>query len=47
LRYRWQTLADDFEAPGDLPAVAALMRSLLAATENWQAPDLPLYPAFR
>ena len=24
-----------------------LMRSLLAATESWQAPELPLYPAFR
>ncbi len=47
LRCRWQTLADALEPAGDLPAVAALMRSLLAATENWQAPDLPLYPAFR
>ncbi len=47
IRYRWQTLAGELDPAGDLPAVAELMRSLLAATECWQAPDLPLYPAFR
>ena len=47
IRYRWQALATDLEAAGDLPAIAGLMRSLLAATVSWQAPDLPLYPAFR
>ena len=47
IRYRLQTLADELEPTGELPAVAALMRSLLAATESWQAPELPLYPAFR
>jgi hypothetical protein len=47
MRYRWQALAAELEPTGELPAVAALMRSLLAATTGWQAPDLPLYPAFR
>ncbi len=47
LRYRWQALAAELEPSGELPAVAELMRSLLAATESWEAPDLPLYPAFR
>jgi hypothetical protein len=47
MRYRWQALAAELETCGDLPAVAALMRSLLAATTGWQAADLPLYPAFR
>ncbi len=47
IRYRLQTLADELGPTGELPAVATLMRSLLAATENWQAPELPLYPAFR
>ena len=47
MRYRWQALADELEPAGELPAVAALMRSLLAATTDWRAPELPLYPAFR
>jgi hypothetical protein len=47
MRYRWQQLAAELETSGDLPAVAALMQSLLAATARWEAPDLPLYPAFR
>ncbi|MGO8959595.1 MAG: hypothetical protein ACLQFR_19845 [Streptosporangiaceae bacterium] len=47
IRYRWQTLADELEVAGELPTVAGLMRSLLAATQSWQAPELPLYPAFR
>jgi hypothetical protein len=45
MRYRWQWLAAELDAAGDLPVIAALMRSLLAATERWHAPDLPLYPA--
>jgi hypothetical protein len=47
MRYRWQTLVGELEPAGYLPAVAALVRSLLAATAGWQAPELPLYPAFR
>ncbi len=47
MRYRWQVLATELEPTGELPAVAELMRSLLAATVSWQAPELPLYPAFR
>jgi hypothetical protein len=47
IRYRWQTLAEELEPAGELPAVAELMRALLAATERWQVPELPLYPAFR
>jgi hypothetical protein len=47
VRYRWQALAAELEPTGELPAVAELMRSLLAATTGWRAPELPLYPAFR
>jgi len=47
IRYRWQTLAHELETAGELPAVARLMGSLLAETQGWQAPELPLYPAFR
>ncbi len=47
MRYRWHELGAELETSGDLPAVAALLRSLLAATAGWEAPDLPLYPAFR
>jgi hypothetical protein len=39
-------LAAELEPAGELPALAALARSLLAATEGWQAGELPLYPAF-
>jgi Phosphotransferase enzyme family len=47
MRYRWQSLLAELEPAGDLPAIAALVRSLLAATASWHAPELPLYPAFR
>lgn len=47
MRYRWRVLAGELESAGELSALAGLMRSLLAATENWQAPDLPYYPALR
>jgi hypothetical protein len=47
VRYRWQALLADLEASGELPAVAELMRALLAATTAWNVPELPLYPAFR
>ena len=47
MRHRWQSLLAELEPAGDLPAIAALVRSLLAATVGWHAPDLPLYPAFR
>ncbi|HEY2078681.1 MAG TPA: phosphotransferase [Streptosporangiaceae bacterium] len=46
MRYRWQSLLAELEPGGDLPAIAALVRSLLAATAGWHAPELPLYPAF-
>jgi hypothetical protein len=42
LRYRWQRLRDELDSAGELPALAELMRALLAATERWQVPDLPL-----
>lgn len=47
MRHRWQVLADELEAAGDLPALAGLCRSLLAATAGWHADELPLYPALR
>jgi len=47
IRYRWQTLAAELEWAGDLPALARLTRSLLTATEGWQAAEMPLYPALR
>lgn len=50
MRHRWQVLAAELDEAGDLPALPALAelcRGLLAATEHWQAPELPLYPAFR
>jgi hypothetical protein len=47
MRYRWRWLAAELEAAGDLPVIAGLLRSLIAATDHWQAPDLPLYPALR
>jgi hypothetical protein len=32
--------------PGELPAMAAVFRGLLALTEQWSVGDLPRYPAF-
>jgi hypothetical protein len=46
MRYRWQSLLAELEPAGELPAIAALVQSLLAATAGWHAPELPLYPAF-
>jgi hypothetical protein len=46
LRYRWQRLGEELDQSGELPAISALMSSLLAATQSWHAPGLPLYPAF-
>jgi hypothetical protein len=47
MRHRWRVLLGELDRSGELPALAGLTRSLLAATDGWQAPDLPLYPAFR
>ena len=47
LRYRWGRLAAELDQAGELPAISALMSNLLTATQSWQAPGLPLYPAFR
>ena len=47
LRYRWQSLLDQLEAQGELPALSTAMRALLAATAGWRIERLPLYPAFR
>jgi len=47
LRYRWQSLLDQLEAEGELPALVAAMRALLKATAGWRVEHLPLYPAFR
>lgn len=46
LRYRWQQLSAELDRAGELPAISALMSGLLAATQSWQAPGLPRYPAF-
>ncbi len=47
LRHRWRQLAGELGKAGELPAIASLMNQLLTRTESWQAPALPLYPAFR
>jgi len=47
LRYRWRRLLAELEPAGELAALCALARVLLAATDHWQVPELPLYPAFR
>lgn len=47
LRYRWRELSAELDKAGELPAIASLMSQLLTRTESWQAPALPLYPAFR
>ena len=47
MRYRWRTLLTELEPSGEFPAVAELARLLLAATDGWDAPALPLYPVFR
>lgn len=47
MRYRWRLLAGELASAGELPALCGLMRSLLAATDDWDAAELPLYPALR
>jgi hypothetical protein len=54
LRYRWQRLLEELDPvasadsdDAEFPALSALATQLLASTEHWQVPDLPLYPAFR
>ena len=47
MRHRWQVLLAELESAGELPALAELMRRLLAATTGWRAAALPLYPALR
>jgi hypothetical protein len=47
LRYRGQQLSSELDQAGELPAISALMTHLLEATQSWQAPGLPPYPAFR
>jgi hypothetical protein len=47
LRYRWRRLLAELEPAGEFAAICALARQLLASTEYWRAPDLPVYPAFR
>ncbi len=47
LRYRWQRLLTELEPAGELSSICALARDLLARTEDWRVPSLPLYPAFR
>jgi len=47
LRYRWRWLVGELEPASELESLCALARGLLAATEHWQVPELPLYPAFR
>jgi len=47
MRHRWQVLAGELEAGGEFPAISAMARALLAATADWHADELPLYPALR
>lgn len=47
LRYRWQLLSEELDRAGELPAIRALMSTLLTMSETWRSPALPLYPAFR
>jgi hypothetical protein len=47
LHYRWRQLVAELEPAGELEALCAMARELLAATEQWQVPELPPYPAFR
>lgn len=47
IRHRWRTLADELDRAAELPAVRGLLDQLLVRTGLWQAPELPLYPAFR
>jgi hypothetical protein len=47
MRYRLHVLVAELSQAGDLPAIAELAESLLAATEQWHAAEMPLYPAFR
>lgn len=42
LRHRWQALA----AVDEYPAIGETARKLLSATDSWDAPPLPAYPAF-
>ncbi len=46
LHYRWKWLAGELESAGELPALTALLRDLLTATQSWNPPPLPPYPAF-
>jgi hypothetical protein len=46
LRYRWEVTALALERAGELPAMAAVFRELLAVTAQWSVGDLPRYPAF-
>lgn len=46
LHYRWEVTATALERAGELPAVAAVLRGLRAATGHWRTTDLPRYPAF-
>ncbi len=47
LSYRWRLLSRELDQAGELPAISALTRQVLARTASWRAPELPLYPAFR
>ena len=47
MRHRWQVLAGELDAGREFPAISAMARALLAATADWHAEELPLYPALR
>jgi hypothetical protein len=47
MHHRWQVLEGELEASGEFPAISAMVRALLAATADWHADELPLYPALR
>lgn len=47
MHHRWQVLEGELEASGEFPVISAMVRALLAATADWHADELPLYPALR
>jgi len=45
LRYRWSYLRGELAGTGELPHLSTTLAELMAATEDWPSPDLPVYPA--
>lgn len=47
MRHRWRVLAAELDAGKEFPAIRAMAHALLAATADWHADELPVYPALR